>query len=532
MRGNNNNVRWEIGDTSMKSVLKRCGLLVVTGGVLLGTVLPAATVGAQQYNLSNSGVWEYKTEIFSDNRQLCGIEEYLVTVNPSLELTESAQLAINRLQAKVDELIDTIARITNIKKEIISEKIIPAIGDILISKAGDIDAAIEDFLTNDLPGIVKNLMSSLYMQDAISEAEKQYQDLFDKATQDQQTWQDKVDDYEAPGGVVSQVTAATNSFNTIINNNTYVRGLFALLNVPDPVTNEWMIKNVSSVANIINGVDCSNWLVSLAGATAACNTVKTEVKTISDNLSDYQDYKDLLADPATDPEAWAINKMGCDSSFSSEQCILSVAEENANNKAANQVDTYLIPILSRVNITIFQDIARNAINEIAKCFDITTEKAGELLGAIFGWLYNKDTRVDLTYSTFINRQRVGGERVYNLSLREIVQLLTGEMELDSYTISIPASAFDEDGNVILNNRIGLRFGRHNFALLGRNVVTVAKICRTETPISPIVDDEISTPITGVKSVKKTNDNSLILVGLFSVVLLASVGVIRFSTSKR
>lgn len=504
--------------------------------MMLSVFAPAVEVGAKRYNLSDNGIWSYQTgitpEVFSSNQEPCGIEEYLVEVNPSLELTDSAKAAIERLQTKTNQLIDQIAEKAGIARDIIEDAVNKAIAGIL-SGAGNLDVAIDDLLTNTLPGVIEDVVYRLSLPSATREATNAFNaqeaGFLTQATQDAATWQAAVDAYEAPGGIVSQITTATNSFNNVLSGNATLRGIFSALNVPDPVTNDWMIDNISRVSGVIGDVNCNMFILLGSSTVSACNTIKSDVKTISDNLSEYQAYKNLLANQPADPAAWALeqtlsNTPGCDITMTKEACIAAVANKKAQDQADAMVIAYQLALPTiKSYVPSVQDAVQNAIDEIATALGIAKDEANTILQMILG--YDPKTPIDLSLSTFVEGQRIGGDFDRNLTISELVDLLMGRTTLDSYTVSIPADAFGDDNTVTLNNRIGLRLG-HTFVLLGQSENTITRVCKADPQISPVITNEdLTVPATGIENAG-TSDSLSALVALLSVLLLGSVGIVR------
>lgn len=273
--------------------------LVVGSSVATPLMASAAT---------RSDVFDYSTVITEQNMS------YIV-VDPDVTLSAESLAVIADINARLAEIegqLDADAAVleANIKAVIAKlDQAIEQLKDLAKDAKTQAEAALQQALVEIRAVLVDYVESAVYAREYNPGVKAQaYSDALAKAQQDQSDWQAAVDAYEASGGVVDKIAAAVTSFNTILDGNSTVRGLFSALGLPDPVTNEWMIANITSVASTINKVNCSSGLVALLGATAACNSVKAEVATISSNLSDYQLYKDLLANPPADPVAYATEE--------------------------------------------------------------------------------------------------------------------------------------------------------------------------------------------------------------------------------
>jgi ElaB/YqjD/DUF883 family membrane-anchored ribosome-binding protein len=246
-------------------------------------------------------------------------DQYTVVVDPEIQISEALKQEIADLQAQLDTVKDQVnAQVDTIKAEL--ENAVGRLNDALEQLkelAGDdakaqAEAALATVLAQVRQALVDYVTTSIYANEYDPTVKTTaYGKAFTQASQTETEWLTEKGIAEGPGGVLERIDDAVVQANTAISDipdgpaKTYVMGQ---LGIPaGGMTKEWAIANATSVSGTLNSL-CSNPMVAYAGLATQCNDIKAAVQDIADDLTAYQNYSDLLANPPADPAAWAAQK--------------------------------------------------------------------------------------------------------------------------------------------------------------------------------------------------------------------------------
>ncbi|MDR0591619.1 MAG: hypothetical protein LBG75_03670 [Candidatus Nomurabacteria bacterium] len=507
--------------------VRKMSLFVATGIMVIGAFAPVANASALDISLADSGIWNYTTGANSGLPAACDIATYTAMINPDLRLTSSAKSALAQLQRRADRLIDQISIRSGIARNIIEQYVNQMIAA-TVAGASNVEAAIDQLLAETRATLVQTVENIAYVREYDpSVSTNAYAAAYAKATQDASDWQAEVDAYEAPGGVVDQIrqaaTAADDAYNGI-GNTTVKNAIASALGIPaGGISADWIISNATSLNGTLGSLNCN--LFALVGLSGTCNGIKSSIQVVLGNLSDYQDYKDLLANPPTDPAAYAAQK-------ASE----ADATEQARARAVAQTEATMAGLVFDQAINSIKGLIQNTINsieqyinnvvipELKSLLSITEAEARALLAAMLG-LTNTATPVNLEFTTTLSDGTVVGTGVVrSLTIRDLVDTLLGRKDLGSYVVTLSASNFN-GGSAYLSHTVKLTLGAHTIKLgaSGGIVNSQAGTCA----------GSLKSPITGFGGAT-TYDNStsiapkLVVAPVISVTLVAgAVGARRF-----
>ncbi|MDR1300712.1 MAG: hypothetical protein LBK50_03325 [Candidatus Nomurabacteria bacterium] len=427
---------------------------------------------------------------------------YRVELNPEVLTTDAYDKLVGDINTALGDLKNEINGRADQVKVAVAAAIVKFkdIETQLNQLASDIEQrvnqAIDEVIAQLRAELVELVRTAVYNSEYDSSVKTNaYNDAFAKATQDAATWQAEVDAYEAPGGIIDQIdqaaTAANNAYNNLPNYNIPGVGSIKdivknILGITDAgITSDWIIGNATSLGSSIGSVNCT--IIPFSGVRQSCDSVKTQIQSVLNNLNEYNTYKDLLANPPADPAAYATEKAN-------------EADKNEQKRAQDVADgdAWVFGLLFDQTIDQIKDRIDDLRDEVKAYIDEYITKAKAYIadaiaeieayaGKVAEWadqtwdkILTLDSGLTLTATTTHAATGVTGSLTESYTIGDVVDAINGNHKSlfdNNYALTLPASIFDGVNNctlatlgacseITLDHQFALEFNLPAFTLDG------------------------------------------------------------------
>lgn len=421
---------------------KKILLPVAAIGLVATLVATQVAMPVSAYAAAQRGVFNYNVALVENRNSV-------VVVDPSIELSAEAQQLINEINAQLAQVraqLDAGANLLKAEVDTAIARLNQVIDQLSLVANGTVDQAevlLQQALTEVKDMLVNLVEQAVYAQEYNPGVYNQaYNEALTRAQQNQADWQAAVDAYEAPGGIVDQINAAVNNFNTLLS--PALRSALALagITLPNPITTDWVI---GGGASVLNSISSSCGLISLPTLASACNGLMVPVNNITNNLSEYLAYKALLADPTVDPVTYAT--AAAEQADAAEQArarFIAQAAAAAAGLIFDQTITSIEALIAQAKTGVQTAITDFAEQVKAQLIEIKTEINAYLsdaltkMDALYQGLLNQKSGLTLVSTTKIGSSTGSNSR--ELTWRDILQ---GNFDIDAYEVQINLAEFPD-----------------------------------------------------------------------------------------